>query len=88
MLRSMKTEQHDSSKRANSEKKLKLVEKELHALKTKLMSQEKLLSVRKRTDRELRAMANEIHMLRAQRVRLSKQKSKENEMHRTCGHWV
>jgi hypothetical protein len=85
MLRSMHTEQHDSSKRANSEQKLKVVEKELHALKTKLMSQEKLLSVRKRTDRELRAMANEIHMLRAQRVRLSKQKSKENEMHRKCG---
>jgi DNA repair exonuclease SbcCD ATPase subunit len=85
MLRSMHTEQHDSSKRANSEQKLKVVEKEMHALKTKLMSQEKLLSVRKRTDRELRAMANEIHMLRAQRVRLSKQKSKENEMHRKCG---
>ena len=74
--------QKDSSKKIKSEKRLKIVEKELNILKNKLVNQEKLLSVRKRTDHELRTMANEIQLLRTQRVRLSKQKSKENEIHR------
>ena len=78
MIQNMK----DSSKKIKSEKRLKIVEKELNILKNKLVNQEKLLSVRKRTDHELRTMANEIQMLRTQRVRLSKQKSKENEIHR------
>ena len=78
MIQNMK----DSSKKIKSEKRLKIVEKELNILKNKLVNQEKLLSVRKRTDHELRTMANEIQLLRTQRVRLSKQKSKENEIHR------
>jgi len=62
--------------------RLKIVERDLHDARQKLSVQTKMLSVKKKTERELQGMALEIQYLKEQRVRLCRRKSKEMETYR------